>query len=137
MGDLAENFISLSACRPDQDAHAVPRRRTRLQRAGPGRPTDVSGAAQPRDRYAIDYLSQRESRHHEAKLHSRSLRAVPGLVRQVCEEESAASEECGGDRDAIVLNIDRLNLITSRSGRRACPRCLLRRGSEWLAHGQI
>jgi dipeptidyl aminopeptidase/acylaminoacyl peptidase len=60
-------------CRSDQDADVVHGRRTRFQRAGPGRPADVSGAEEPRSRHTARNLSQREPRHQPAKLRPRSV----------------------------------------------------------------
>ena len=82
VGDLPEDLVSVPPRRSHQDADALPRRREGLQRAGAGRAADVSGAAQPRHRHAADDLSEREPRHQPPELRPRSLRALPGVVRQ-------------------------------------------------------
>ncbi len=69
----AGTAFTVAFYRSDQDTDVVSRRRTRFQRAGPGRPANVPGAAQPGRRHATDHLSQREPRHHPAQLHPRSL----------------------------------------------------------------
>ena len=65
---------------------------TRFQRAAGWWRADVSGAAQPRHRHGAGDLSQPVPRDHGAELQDRSLAALPGVVRQVPEEDRAVDD---------------------------------------------
>ena len=84
-GSVDSNFVSVPACRPDQDSDAVSGRREGFQCSAGGRRADVPGAAQPRRADSVGGLSGPVPRHHAAELSEGPHGALSGLVREVFE----------------------------------------------------
>ena len=84
-GDVAEDFLSVPARRPHQDAHAVSVRGERLQRSPAQQRADVPGIAGAGRADGTGHLSRAVPRLHKAELPRGPAEAVFGLVREVDE----------------------------------------------------
>ena len=85
-GAVDSDFVSVPACRPDQDADAVSRRREGFQRSAGGRRADVPGAAESGSADAVGDLSGTVSRDRASDVPEGSHGAISGLVRKVFED---------------------------------------------------